>query len=194
MIEAIQARYRSRLPINAQAVQSDDSRLVAAGRRLFGSWTAALLAARVPIPPRRGYSRHPRGFWTRDRIITAIRRHAQSGDPLYAAAMQRQNNPLVAAATYHFGSWAAALRRAGFDPERIRKKPRWCPARILEEIRNLAALGVDLSDGAMRRHHRALYSAAQSYYGSWRVARAQADAAPSDTIKASCPKKIDKRS
>ncbi len=68
VIEAIQARYRSSLPVNAQAVQSDDSRLLAAGRRLFGSWSAALVAAQVPIPRRRGYSRHPRGFWTRDRI------------------------------------------------------------------------------------------------------------------------------
>ncbi len=51
VIEAIQVRHRSRLPVNVQAVQSDDSRLVAAGRRLFGSWTAALVAAQVPMPP-----------------------------------------------------------------------------------------------------------------------------------------------
>ncbi len=170
VIQAIQARHRAGLPVNPQCLHRDDSRLLAAGRRYFGSWSAALKAAHVPVPRRNIHKRHPRGHWTRERLIHAITHHAREGDPLHAHAMQRLNNRLVSAATYHFGSWAEALRQAGFDADAIRATRRHSPDTVLEEIRLMMARGADLRDSAMRRHNRSLYNAAQTHFGSWRKA------------------------
>lgn len=120
VIEKIQERHQAGQPVNVQRVHCEDSPLLAAGRRYFGSWTAALRAAKVPIPPRRHHRRHPRGHWTRERLIQSIQHHAKAGDPLHAHAMQKRNNSLISAATYHFGSWREALRHAGLDPDEIR--------------------------------------------------------------------------
>lgn len=170
VVAAIEHRYRTGLSVNAQAVQSDDSRLFSAGRRHFGSWAAALAAAQVPAPSRRGQARYPRGHWSKERVIRAIRNHAHQGEPLHAHAMHQRNNRLIAAATYHFGSWSTALRAAGLDPNSVRATKRRSPSSIVEEIRQLAAKGHDLSAAAARRHMRALHGAAERYFGSWHAA------------------------
>jgi hypothetical protein len=170
VVREIQLRHRNGLPVNAQTLHRDDSRLLAAGRRHFGSWKAALTAAQVPVPSRRHHDRHPRGHWTRERLIHAIVSHAWEGDPLHAHGLQKLNNRLVSAATYHFGSWGEALRQAGLDADAIRATPKYTRASLLEEIRTLVDGGEDTRDVSMRRHHRSTYSAAQKYFGSWRNA------------------------
>lgn len=178
-------RYRAGLPVNAQSLHREDSRLLAAGRRHFGSWKAALTAAQVPIPSRRQHGRHPRGHWTRERLIHTITHHAWVGDPLHAHAMQKLNNRLVSAATYHFGSWAEALRQAGLDADAIRATRRHSPTSLLEEIRFLVDSGEDVRDTTMRRKYRALYSAAQNHFGSWRNALQQIQDSEDDDIEQS---------
>ncbi|MDA8205235.1 MAG: hypothetical protein M0Z36_04140 [Thermaerobacter sp.] len=167
VIKQIQERHRAGLPVNAQSLHIEDSPLLAAGRRYFGSWKAALIAAEVPIPTRRHHRRHPRGHWTRERLIHTIKHHAGSGDPLHAHAMQKLNNRLISAATYHFGSWHEALRQAGLDADAIRARRPWTPDSLLEELRALIDSGADLRDRAARRKYQSLYSAARCHFGSW---------------------------
>lgn len=153
----------------------EDPSLLGAGRRYFGSWPAALNAAGIP-PQTRACSdrRHQRGYWNRESIAQAIRRHAEEGHPLHAHAMQKRDNSLVCAATYHFGSWSEALRHAGFDPDAIRGARRYTSESIIAEILTLIRAQADLRDSAVRRYHRPLYWAAQKYFGSWRRALGKA--------------------
>lgn len=170
IIAEIHYRCRHGRAVNAQVVQRDDSRLFSAGRRHFGSWNNALRAAGIEVPSRQEKQRLPRGHWTRTRVVAGIKQRHQAGDALYAHALHQQHNQLIAAATYHFGSWAEALRAAGLDPEAIRVTKRRSAGTIIEEICGMAELGADLSDAAVRRRNRALHGAAERYFGSWRTA------------------------
>lgn len=175
VIDAIQRRFQQNLPLNPQALASEDPRLLAAGRRYFGSWPRALMAAGTPLQSARAYGpRHGRGYWTQEFIIQKIMEHAQAGHPLHAHAMQTQDNRLVSAATYHFGSWANALVAAGYDAESIRASRRHSCESVVAEIRALIEEQADLRDCAIRKSHRPLYWAAQKYFGGWKQALREA--------------------
>lgn len=171
IIKAIQARKIAGDPLNAQAVMTSDGGLWAAGRRYFGSWSRALDAAGWSVQQvKTDTKRRPRGFWSPERIITSIHIYHQKESRLDAYAMQRQDNALVAAATYYFGSWANALAAAGLDPEVVRRTIRRTPEQVLTAIQEVLTNGGDLGDRSMRSQNRALYGAAQSVFGSWRKA------------------------
>lgn len=168
---AIQDRAASSERLNAKAVEMENSRLIAAARRLYGNWNNALLAAGVdPTSVRPPSTRRPRGSWSRETIIEQIRRYADREVPLYAHHMRGVDNSLVSAATYYFGSWAQALEAAGEDPGSIRRNIPRDSEQIIGAIRDLTTAQVSVRDFSIRRHHRALYGAAQKHFGSWRNA------------------------
>lgn len=174
VIGSIQDRHHLGLALNPQLLQHEDASLLAAGRRYFGSWPQALRAAGVPPLQRLESPRHQRGYWTRERLITEIRRHAAQGHPLYAHAMQQLDNRLVSACTYHFGCWANALQQSGFDPQSIRANVHHSPDSVTQQIQQLLTTPDAINDATIRAHHRTLYWAARKYFGSWRNAVAQA--------------------
>ena len=167
VIRTIQDRQRQGLALNPQLLQQEDTSLLAAGRRYFGSWPKALRAANVPPIRRMASKRHHRGYWTRELLTAEIRRHAAMGHPLYAHAMQQLDNCLVSAATYHFGSWSNALEQSGFDPDSIRANRRHSPHSVAQEIQHLLIEQADIDDAVVRTHYRTLYWAARKYFGTW---------------------------
>lgn len=171
IIQAIQKRHENHLKLNAQAVSLEDSRLLAAGRRLFGAWNNALSAAGIPPDSvRPQVVRRPRGTWSRDVIITEIKRHAAGTHHLNAHYMHQVDNALISAATYYFGSWTRALEAAGIDAQAVRRNQARDPQQILGEIQDSARTTNSLRDFEVREHNRALYGAAQKYFGSWHQA------------------------
>lgn len=171
VMRAIKARLLSSQHLNAYAVEVDDSPLIAAARRIYGSWNNALIAAGVdPSSVRAPAKRRPRGSWSREAVIQEIRRYASNATPLNAHHMQRVDNPLVAAATHYFGTWSLALEAAGKDPLSIRQNIIRDQDQIIDAIRELAKTETNLRDFSVRDHDRALYGAAQKYFGSWRKA------------------------
>jgi hypothetical protein len=99
--------------------------------RHFGSWNAGLRAAELPLT-------HEVGVWTRERVLVALRRDAarRGRSPVRGdwskAARSRPSASTVAAL---FGSWNAALRAAGLDPNVERDK--WTKPTVLEALRRL---------------------------------------------------------
>ncbi len=90
--------------------------LYMSGRRLFGSWPAAVEAAGLNYEHVTGV-RH----WTRRRVVERIRELAAAGVPLDASHIHEHYPYLHCAAVKLFPrSWAKALRAAGFDPEEHR--------------------------------------------------------------------------
>ena len=168
VIQAIKNRQDGLLKLNAQAVALEDSRLIAAARRLFGSWNNALSAAGIsPDSVRLKATRRPRGTWSRTVIIEEIQRRAARKEQLNAHYMHQVDNPLISAATYYFGSWAKALEASGLDPEVVRRNQARDPQQILGEIQENARTAESLRDFEIRERNRALYGAAQKYFGSW---------------------------
>lgn len=72
-------------------------------------------------------------------VLQAIKRRCRARAPLNYSAVRRSDSRLLARACRQFGSWNAALRAAGLDPEQIRRCPCWSKKRICEELRQLHA-------------------------------------------------------
>ena len=77
--------------------------------RLFGSWSAGLAAAGLPL--NRTVSSSPR--WTNEQILAAIRAAALAGDPTSRPFQLGQRRPWIGTIERRFGSWRVAQERAG---------------------------------------------------------------------------------
>lgn len=163
-------------PLNAGSVQRFEATLAAAAVRWFPSWGEALAAA--GIDPARWAKRVP--TWTNQRVVEAIKRLHASGAAVSHAALRR--NSVTRVATLLFGSWDAALRAAGLDPDEVRiyRKP-WTPDEVLQEIRRKAREGEplnakDVSPYSLRRR-------GTIFFGSWDGALAKAGLDPARVRK-----------
>ena len=79
----------------------------------------------------------------------------------------------MAASIRYFGSWQAALDQAGISYVDVRKYRKWSKEVIVEEIRDLASKGFDLSfrSMALSQHNAMVYAAIRpKYFGNWRTA------------------------
>ena len=129
---------RRHQPLSAKQLEHRYGSMLPAARRLFGSWSKAVLASGVdPTKLQRVVP------WTRERVIEAILTRALRNESLSAQSTQPRS--MVEAGRKFFGSWAAALEAAGVDPK-------------ANAVRPVAPLGrtpvVDLATGAEPIHRR----------------------------------------
>ncbi len=83
--------------------------------------------------------------WSKDEIALEILRLYISKQPLSYGEIQKNNLPLLRAATRYFGSWQKAIEFAGLNYEEIRRYKVWTRERIVEQIREYHLAGKDLS-------------------------------------------------
>lgn len=103
-----------------------------AAQRHFGGWIPAVLAAGLP----HRFGREGR-FWTRARVLDAIRLRVASGRSLRFGVTHREGAGLTVGAKREFGSWKAAVRAAGYAhllPARSRHWSKPELYRLLREI------------------------------------------------------------
>src|SRR5689334_11965925 len=111
-------------------------------------------------------------IWDKDEILRAIRKiHKQKKDLSYNA-MTRRMQSLVSAAAYHFGSYRAAVERAGIDYATVIRRPRWTRPLIIGLIKNAKRRGDDLHWSAVTRRRDELGKAAFAslqprLFGTW---------------------------
>ncbi len=86
--------------------------LAACAKRYFGSWRRAVQASGLSHEKLR--ERH---IWTKERILRTIKQMGHEGKPLGWAYIETHKPGIYRAARRkeNFGSWAGALRAAGFD-------------------------------------------------------------------------------
>ncbi len=141
----------------------------ACARRYYGSWRRAIEAAGLDYERIRGEH-----FWSRERIVEAIRDLHRDGHSLNWSAVNRDHASLYRAARRreNFGSWQAALEAASVSPSPKAPTRQWTRHRIAEEIRRLHREGQDLSQKSVMETHGALLAAAKSsrYVGTSRRA------------------------
>ena len=103
VVYELRARAADQEPLNSGAIQRDDSGLHAAAVRHFGSYDAALRAAKVdPNEVRR------RRSWTKAQVVTALKQSHRSGANLADSAIRRENPALYGAAVRLFGTFTGA--------------------------------------------------------------------------------------
>ena len=111
--------------------------------------------------------------WSTERVLAEIQQWKDKGEPLYANHVRLNFQELLAASIRYFGSWQVALNQAGISYVDVRKYRKWSKEVIVEEIRNLAANGFDLSfrSMALSQHNAMVYAAIRpKYFGNWRAA------------------------
>lgn len=158
-------------PLNVRAIQISEATLAGAAERYFDSWADALAAAGVD--PSRWTLRVP--TWTPKRVVQAIQQMQRDGARINHAAVAR--NSLSQAAVKIFGSWDAALRAAGIDPQAVRvyRRP-WTADEIITELRQKHECGDPLNARDVRPNH--IRRPACRQFGSWDAALAAAGLDP----------------
>lgn len=109
--------------------------------------------------------RKPRRRWSAEQVISEIKNLEDRS----AKSIQRKKPSLYGAAVRHFGSWKAAVEKAGYDyPSVVKRKGpgHWSREKILEEIKALE----QRNSGFARKTRAALYNAALRLFGSWKEA------------------------
>lgn len=110
--------------------------------------------------------------WDKPAILVAIKKlHRQKKDLSYNA-MTRRMQPLVSAAAYHFGSYRAAVEKAGIDYATVIRRPRWTRPMIIGLIKQAKREGEDLHWSAVTKRRddlgRAAFASLQPrLFGSW---------------------------
>ncbi len=120
IIQFLQSRHQQGESFNC--ISRDESDFYASIKVRFGSLHSALIAAGLPTPVRKR--------WTKRSVIQALRIRSEKGPPL--SHVWKDNKPLFRAAVNHFGNWNAALRAAGLKFKTYQK---WSKERILDIIR-----------------------------------------------------------
>jgi hypothetical protein len=188
---------RRRHPLNKTELEHRYGSMMSAARRLFGSWSKAVLAAGVdPVKLQRVVP------WTGQRVIEAILTRALRNESL--AARSTQPRSLVEAGQRFFGSWAAAVEAAGLDPKAIACRPTaapnqtdaatggiglelvhrprqpWTKEMVVAAIQCRLRQQKQMNAEAMAREDRALYRAATRRFSNWSDALRAAGLDPSD--------------
>jgi hypothetical protein len=116
IISNIQSLARRNRPLRPAELRERYGNLSAAARRIFGSWSRAVIAAGVDPAKLRTIP-----SWTRERVIEEILIRALKNEPLRARSIQPKS--LADAGVRLFGNWSGALAAAGIDPGRYACRP-----------------------------------------------------------------------
>lgn len=166
VIEII-ARNEAGLSIKGADVKEQDEGLYIAARRHFGKngWAHARVSAGFePIDPR------PWIIWTTKSTTEEIKRLHSIGVLLNISSLQKSTySYVIAAGRSVFGSWAKAVKAAGFDYVVLPsgRQAFWNKARILETIISLEERGTRLNAKNIQPTFEGMFKAACREFGCW---------------------------
>jgi hypothetical protein len=123
ILSNIQSLARRKRPLRGAEFRERYGNLAAAARRIFGSWSRAVIAAGVDPEKLRAIP-----SWTRERVIEEILIRALKNEPLRARSVQPKS--LADAGVRLFGNWSSALAAAGIDPSRYTCRQTPSPAKF----------------------------------------------------------------
>ncbi len=148
-------------------------------KRKFGLQSAACREVRKKISEAKGAFWAKRGHhWTRARIRAEIHRLYRSGRSLRCGKIPVR---FYEAGRRYFGTWQAAIEKAGLDYEEATEVRQWTSEKVVESIRELAKRGVPLSASYVEAHHPTLFNAAvRRFPYSWATALKAAGFDPSE--------------
>ncbi|MBI3893548.1 MAG: hypothetical protein HY303_18675 [Candidatus Wallbacteria bacterium] len=144
--------------------------LVAAARKLFGTWSGARRAAGARLEPNRRHRGGTGGvsIRTESEVLEAIWRRLGVGLPVNARSVELLAPGLFLAGRRLFGNWSAALESAGMDPKTVGAYPKWTRESFADAVHRLQSQGRPLGVGSVLRFERRLLGAAVKLYGSWK--------------------------
>lgn len=174
IIRQIKTAYRAGEDLHWSAVTTRKDELGRAAfaslqPRLFGSWDRALHAAGLDSGEIARYR-----TWDRATIIADLKQMHSDDAELNSGAVQKEDPGLHAAAVRHFGTYDQALKAAGINPKRVRRRRSWTKEEVLKELRARKRGRLLMSDTMVRKEAPALYGAALRLFGTFTAARSSA--------------------
>ncbi|PZR73343.1 MAG: hypothetical protein DLM73_10870 [Chthoniobacterales bacterium] len=182
IVAELRRRDTERKPLSWKKIlpEKHGPALLNRAKKVFGSWGAALAAA--GFDPTGGAI----SLWgqaSKDDILAEIhsRRRAREAVRFSQVWREKGGQPTARRASQLFGSWNAALRAAGIEPEA--GQTHWAHAskgEILAEIRRRQSAGESLrcSHAAKEKHGRALQNRVSVVFGTWNAALRAAGVEP----------------
>jgi hypothetical protein len=124
--------------------------------------------------------------WSEEVVLEEIRQWHLRGEPLYSHHVRKNFQELLAAGIRYYGSWQAAVEKAGIQYNEVRKYQHWTKDCIVAQIQELFKQGADLSFRAMMlsSYNSMVYAAIRpKHFGSWKSALAAAGLAPDEIYR-----------
>ena len=164
-------------------IASEKQGLLSAAHYHFGSWRKAVEAAGINYD--KSVRRIPR--WTKERIIETIRAARKDGVDLSWTSISKHSGysgmAYAAIRNSRFNSWDDALRAARIDPSEVRRYESWSEEKVIRQIRERAAAGLELNSKTMQQEDCKLFNAALKRYEGWDRALAAAGINPEAVYK-----------
>jgi hypothetical protein len=155
-------------PLNSGSVQKNNHALYQASVSHFGSWSLALEAA--GIDPNTHRKAKPKGYWTKERVISEIVRLKGSQEDLSYPSIRKRHKSLAKYAHLIFKGWFKALEASGISSEtylKIKPMGYWTKDKVIETIKGLEKAGQDLNFSETRKKHGSLIFASFKHFGGW---------------------------
>ncbi|MDR1144912.1 MAG: hypothetical protein LBK71_02100 [Verrucomicrobiales bacterium] len=124
--------------------------------------------------------------WSAAIVLEEIRQWNLRGEPLYSHHVRKNFQELLAAGIRYYGSWQAAVEKAGIQYNEVRKYQHWTKDGIVAQIQELFKQGADLSFRAMMlsSYNSMVYAAIRpKHFGSWKTALTAAGLAPNEIYR-----------
>lgn len=141
-------------------VKLGHNKLISAALSHFGTWDNVLMAC--------GYQPRNKGNrvkWTKEKIKQfLINRHSQN-EPINYHAIATENPSLISASGRLFSSWKDACEYSGVPWST--KCRRWTSNDIIDRIRQLHRMNINISMNKIRNVDSGFHSAAKKRFGSW---------------------------
>jgi hypothetical protein len=99
-------------------------------------------------------------LWDKPEIVRTLKDLHRKGVDLSYNALSSRQQSLVSASAYHFGSYRAAVEKAGIDYSEVIRRPRWTKAAIIKLIKDAKRDGQDLHWSAVIQRRDELGKAA----------------------------------
>lgn len=178
IIDAIKEIFHSNNSLRSMHTIKSNPKLVNIGRKRFGSWRKAVIAAGLDSaltqnPPK----------WSKEKIIKSLKERVEHGQSIASWTLEKEDRSLKSGAILHFGNFRNALTAAGFNCKDIEKESRtisfakqginvrfWDSESLIERIldRNKNKQSIYLSD--VISEDSSLYVMSKRLFGSWRKA------------------------
>ncbi|HEV7298979.1 MAG TPA: hypothetical protein VGN72_06395 [Tepidisphaeraceae bacterium] len=167
IIQTLRKLHKQGVDLSYNRLAKRQQAIVSASAYHFGSYRRAVEKAGLDYAE---IIRRPR--WTRQAIITQIKKGKRDGHDLNWSSITKRRDELGKAAFASlqprlFGSWDRALHAAGLDADEVNRYRKWDKNTIVFELKARGRDGQALNSGALQTEDPGLHAAAVRHFGDY---------------------------